>query len=391
VFRALLLGLFSVLLALPAMAAEPPGVDLRRWTWRGAVAVAPMSRGGDAELTLDAELQRAADRLLDAAAPSSGAIVAVDARTGRVLVWSERLAARQRPGSMLLDARVPAASVFKLVTTATLLETARVDPTEIVCYAGGRYAIERRHLERPRPGEVARCAPFADALGHSRNAVFAQLTTRHLARADLVEMAARLGFGSWLPFDVPILTGRVDFPFSDLLVARTAAGFRGNSLSVLGGAHLAATIASGGRAMRLRIVSKAGSFVAPAERELQAGVLSPATARQLTRMMEVTVHSGTSREAFTADSGMSYLGAIRVAGKTGTLHPADPSQTTSWFVGFAPSRAPELIVTVLLQNGRVWRRKANQVARDLLRAYFHAQGRPLVSDPFEDHRTLVAR
>jgi penicillin-binding protein A len=97
--------------------------------------------------------------------------------------------------------------------------------------------------------------------------------------------------------------------------------------------------------------------------------------------MEVTIHSGTCRQAFSNHAGKNYLGNIMVAGKTGTLRPdTDGTTLTSWFVGFAPSRAPEVVVAVMLQNGIVWRRKANEVARDLLRCYF--AGRPLVTDPF---------
>jgi cell division protein FtsI/penicillin-binding protein 2 len=106
-------------------------------------------------------------------------------------------------------------------------------------------------------------------------------------------------------------------------------------------------------------------------------------------MLEVTVETGTSRGAFTAPDGRRYLPAIRVAGKTGTLRPGRGDDTmTSWFVGFAPSRSPEIVISVMLVNGRTYRRKANEVARDLLRAYFHAHGRAqTVSDPFAETAT----
>ena len=103
-------------------------------------------------------------------------------------------------------------------------------------------------------------------------------------------------------------------------------------------------------------------------------MLSANTAWRLTRMMEVTVHSGTSLSAFSDEHGRSYLGSIRIAGKTGTLQASPSGPTTSWFSGFAPSRAPKVVVSVLLQNGKVWRRKANEVARDLLRQYFADRG-----------------
>jgi cell division protein FtsI/penicillin-binding protein 2 len=98
-------------------------------------------------------------------------------------------------------------------------------------------------------------------------------------------------------------------------------------------------------------------------------------------MLEVTVHSGTSLGAFTDERGLSYLGSIRAAGKTGTLQPDPQGPMTSWFAGFAPSRQPEVVVSVLLQNGPVWRTKANALARDLLRVYF--KGRRGVTAPAE--------
>ena len=110
-------------------------------------------------------------------------------------------------------------------------------------------------------------------------------------------------------------------------------------------------------------------------------VLKPLTAARLRRMMEVTVRSGTCRHAFSDTSGRPYLGNMRVSGKTGTLRPEANEGMTSWFIGFAPSQNPEVVISVMLENGAVWRHKANELARDLLRSYFHAHGRPWISDP----------
>jgi hypothetical protein len=42
-----------------------------------------------------------------------------------------------------------------------------------------------------------------------------------------------------------------------------------------------------------------------------------------------------------------------------------------------------VVVAVLLANGSVWRRKANEVARDVLRTWFAARGRPGITRPPE--------
>lgn len=329
------------------------------------------------QTTVDRELSHAAARLLEQAHPVEGAAVAVDVRSGEILVWAE-LKKGGPKGSLITAARAPAASVFKLVTTAALFEAGGVRPSDEVCISGGVKSIERRHLDAPRGPRA--CAPFSQALGHSRNAVYAQLATRRLARQDLIDIAERLGFNAEVPFDWPVPAGTLKVPYNDLDFARTAAGFQGSTLSPLGGAYLASIIAQGGVSRRFHLVRPSGD-APPDDSDSDKRVLSASTARRITRMMEVTVHSGTARLVFNDESGHSLLPGIRVAGKTGTLRPDSGGETASWFIGFAPSQKPEIVVSVMLENGAVWRRKAAEVARDLLRVYFHRKGAPNVVDP----------
>ena len=379
------LSLVAALAGLPATgagAAEPrPALDLDRMALRGSRFVAPTSSGGEAELTIDPELQQTAAKILDTANPVRGGMVVIDVHSGKVLAWAES-ARDGRHHQVLTTARVPAASVFKLVTTAALFETTTLSPKEQVCISGGMHGIERRHLDPPH-GDATECAPFHYAIGFSKNAVFAQLATHRLLRAGLVDTAQAIGFNGLLPFELEVPLGKLEVPYGDLEFARTAAGFQGSTLSPLGGAYLASLIAHGGEATKIRI-SEPPSADAPDDdkAEVVGRVLKPLTAERIRRMMEVTVRSGTCRHAFSDENGHPYLGTIRVSGKTGTLRPEANEGMTSWFIGFAPSQKPEIIVSVMLENGTVWRRKANELARDLMRSYFHGHGRAWISDPF---------
>jgi peptidoglycan glycosyltransferase len=361
--------------------APAPHVKLNTVRIESGAALATLSNGETAKLTLDAELQAAAARLIAGAQPLAGAVVMLDVATGRVLALQSFQRRGAPPGNPLLAA-APAASLFKLVTTAALFEHSEVQPNTQVCFNGGERQIERRHLDRPAQKD-ARCARFASALGHSWNAVYAQLATEHLMRDELLATAEGFGFNSDLNFDVAASFGSVSLPYNDLEFARAAAGFRGSMLTPLGAAQLTYGIALGGRPARMRLIASAPNLDVPRGREWLDRFMSANAAWRLTRMMEVTVHGGTSLSAFTQEDGSSYLGSIRVAGKTGTLRPSANAPTTSWFTGFAPSREPKVVVTVMLQNGEVWREKANQVARDLLRFYF--AGKPGVTSPFENN------
>lgn len=334
--------------------------------------------GSVASLTVDPHLQHCASELLRLANPLSGAALVVDAKTGRLLCCHGFVRGQSRgPSPVLVPA--PAASVFKLVTTAALLDGGHVDPKTRICFSGGQRRIERHHLEAPANKDA--CPPFATALGFSRNAVYAQLATQRLTRQALLEKAEAWGFNRPLPFDATVTVGHLDLPYNDLEFARAAAGFVGSDLTPFGAAHLALTVASQGRPPQMRLIERLPGQP-PTEPVLLPRVMSQNTAWRMTRMMEVTVHSGTSLEAFSRPDAQSYLGPIRVAGKTGTLQRGKSAPITSWFTGFAPSRDPKVVVTVLLQNSPLWRRKANEVARDLLRAVF--AGTRGVSHPFEN-------
>ncbi|MES1177194.1 MAG: penicillin-binding transpeptidase domain-containing protein [Myxococcales bacterium] len=374
--------LLLTLAAIPATragAAESrPAIDLDRITARDGRFVAPLSAGGEAKLTLDPDLQRAATKILASANPVRGGLVLIDAHSGEVLAWTES-ARDGRHHQVLTTARVPAASVFKLVTTAALFETTTLSPKDQVCIAGGMHGIERRHLDAPR-GDGVECSPFLYAIGYSKNAVFAQLATHRLLRSGLVDTAQSLGFNGQVPFELEVPVGSLEVPYGDLEFARTAAGFQGSTLSPLGGAYLASVIAHGGEATKIRVTAS-DSEDGDDKAEVVGRVLKPLTAERMRRMMEVTVRSGTCRHAFSDETGHPYLGNLRVSGKTGTLRPESNEGMTSWFIGFAPSQNPEVIISVMLENGTVWRHKANELARDVLRNYFHGHGRPWVSDP----------
>ena len=76
--------------------------------------------------------------------------------------------------------------------------------------------------------------------------------------------------------------------------------------------------------------------------------------------LEGAVEFGTARAA--------WLDGIRVAGKTGSVRTSHNGYG-AWFAGFAPSRAPEVVVTVLVA-GRSGGADAAPIARRLLRHYF---------------------
>ena len=359
-------------------------LDLTKIDDRGGVATAPAHGERKAELTLSTKYQRAAEGLLRGGHVPEGAIVMTDVKTGKVLVWASVV----EDGPMrdiAAEATAPSASVFKIITGTTLIENG-VGPSTRQCYSGGEHQLKASDLVDD-PKRDRWCATMSQALGRSLNAVFARLALKNLDRDKIMTVAGRYGYNQDLPFDVKIAPSTLTFPDDELGFARTAAGFWNSTLSPFEAANIATTIANGGEMVRLHIVESVKDEVGeiykgPTARQAVRRVVDADRASQVTTMMENTVESGTSYRSFHDHNGKPYLPEIRVAGKTGTLiKPAQDGPFYTWFVGFAPSRKPEVAISVMAANHLKWRVKATNLACDMLRVYFADKGAPGVKDP----------
>jgi peptidoglycan glycosyltransferase len=71
--------------------------------------------------------------------------------------------------------------------------------------------------------------------------------------------------------------------------------------------------------------------------------ITEGTASTLVQMMINNVQSGVASNA--------KIPGIAVAGKTGTAENGDGAPYTLWFTGFAPAEDPQVVVTVMVENG----------------------------------------
>jgi cell division protein FtsI/penicillin-binding protein 2 len=368
-------------------------LDLTRIDARGGLATAPAHGERKAELTVVPKYQRAALDLLRGGHVPEGAIVMTDIKTGKVLVWASIV----EDGPMrdiAAEATAPTASVFKIITATALVEQG-LGPSTRQCYSGGEHAIKAADMVEDKKRDKW-CATMTQAMGRSLNTVFARLAAKNLDRDKIGAVAARYGYNGDVPFDVKIAPSTLKFPDDDLGFARTAAGFWNSTLSPFEGANLATTLANGGEMVRLYVVDSVKDdsgeiYKGQTGRQVVRRVIDESVASQVTTMMENTVESGTSYRSFHDRTGKPYLPEIRVAGKTGTLtKPAQDGPFYTWWVGFAPSRKPEVALSIMVSNHLKWRVKATNLACDMLRVYFADKGAPGVKDPY-DHDSTARR
>ncbi len=345
-------------------------LDPTKFELSGDRYVQRLSDGRVVWLTLQPEVQKAVEKQMDARKVPYGGFVAIEPATGRVLAMVSRSYASNPIKGMALRAQAPAASVFKSITAAALLEKANVEPTRKICYSGGL-----RHLTddiiKGTPTADAECADLGDALAHSINAVMARLSYYHLTREHLEEMALRFGFNREIPFELPVDISTATFSDDDVERARTAAGFWNVNLSPLHGAMIAATISNGGVMMRPTLIDRIESpdslVLYTHSPEPWLVPIQPAHAQAIAKMSEATTTVGTASAGFKRDK--TFPSHLHVTGKTGTLSNKRPALTYTWFVGAEPVLNAKIAVGSLVVNTPKWWIKGFHVAATAIKTY----------------------
>lgn len=99
-------------------------------------------------------------------------------------------------------------------------------------------------------------------------------------------------------------------------------------------------------------------------RAIRNGFISAANLEVVRRGMREAVVSGSSRALFDLP--------VKAAGKTGTAQ-FKKDKTHAWFSGFAPYENPEIVITVLIEEGGEGSSAAVPVAKEVLQWYFEKQ------------------
>ncbi len=324
--------------------------------------------------TLDPRLQAAAQASLARYGVDEGAVVMVEPSSGRLLAYASRSERDPSNAHVPLQAGGPAASIFKIITTAALLERNLLTPASRICTRGGARRLTEELLKDSSRYDT-RCDTLTSAFGASRNTAYGRWADRLLTPIQLEETAERFLFNQYVPFLWGLDASVAHIPRSDRLkFAKAAAGFTGTSLSPLHGALIAAAVGNEGLMMAPRLVARAerdGEVLYEAEAKPLGRAVQTEVARDLRTIFASTVEEGSARKFFQRKNRPRIQG-VRVGGKTGhlTMKLHGESAHHSWFVGLSPLGAPDVAISALVVNGKVWTTKGVVLASDILTDYY---------------------
>ncbi|UBQ02613.1 peptidoglycan D,D-transpeptidase FtsI family protein [Curtobacterium sp. TXMA1] len=328
-------------------------------------------QGDNVNLTIDPAVQQAA---YDALGENSGAVVAIQPSTGKILAMVSKPAydpnaltshdtaqVKQQYDALLQQTPTPLqnraiggdlytpGSVFKLVVASAALKDGKYtldsefpNPSRLQLPGTSTY-ISNAEGGSCGGGETVQ---LRTAIQYSCNIPFAELGQK-LGYDTIKSVADEYGFGDAI--EVPMRATASQYPEVDSTAQLMLSAFGQASVRVspLQMAMVSAGIANGGKVMQPSLVDSITTSdlktVESFSPKQYSDPLSGSEAADLTEAMQSVVSGGTGTNA--------KIDGVDVAGKTGTAEGGTGDPYTLWFTGFAPAKDPEVAVAVVVGNG----------------------------------------
>ena len=372
----------------------------------GHLATIPAVPGKDLRLTIDLDVQMAAEKAMEG---KTGAIVALDPHTGEVLAMVSRptfdpnqFAVRltksywdqivNNPDHPLLNKAIQAqlapGSTFKTIMTLAGLQEGVAQNMHVFCNGGATfyghfYACDVHHG----------LLDIEKALPESCDTFFYTLANR-LGIDTIAKYGTEVGLGEPTGIDLPDEASGTMPSTAWKLKTQHAPWYAGETISVGIGqgavtvtpvqlARAYAGIASGGVFHRPHLVFP--SEVPPQELEAVHETFNGSGEKTISMTKEnwEIITDALAQTTVMGTASASHLEGIDFAGKTGTAqvmsHAAlarsgggHKTVPNAWFVGLAPRRNPDIVVVVLWQNGN-WGANSAKLAARVIEAYVDKQ------------------
>lgn len=354
--------------------------------------------GSDVYLTLNFNLQRAAEEGLKNSKTGRGAAVALDPRTGAVLAMASapaydpnifvpyadeenpKISKKINEYNLAIQGIYPPASTFKIITAAAALEEGNLDVNHSINCPG-------HYDSGPR---VFKCwgthhkVDFFDGMSNSCDVYFYTVASQ-IGSAAIERIQRKFMFGRRTGID---LSGeKAGNMYGPTRRARNKTyWFIGDTLNLSIGqgellvtplkmAQFAAAVASRGNVYRPYYVDKivsnqTGKTEMVGKTEiLQHADLKPSTYDLIFKALKHTVDNGTA--------GRAKIKGLDVYAKTGTAqnpHGADHA----WFMAFAGKEGenPTIALAVFVEFGEGGSSAAGPIARSMLQAFFGLDKKP---------------
>lgn len=375
------------------------------------VAERPASPSRAIYTTFDRGFQRQVQQILGG---RKGAIVVLDAHTGAVRALasgpgfdpnvfigpagavgrSQILADPRRPlFNRATQGTYPLGSVFKIVTIATAMEKAGMDPDQTFFHCPGYWEglgpdFRKVCWKEEGHGDIS----LKDGLTASCNVVFYNVgqTLDGVDPGALPSMGQGFGLGEVTGLEGVIEQGGL-MPDPDWKVntlnevwwvgdtVNLAIGQGNLNVTPIQVARMIAAVANGGTLYRPYVIERIGSAGDDVPEEItqpQAVGTLPISAEHLAVIQGALL--GVTTKAIGTATHRYYGLGIPVAGKTGTAEAGgEDTEPHSWFAAYVPADTPEIAIAAIIENAGEGSTVAAPLVRQVIEAYYGLALSPL--------------
>jgi peptidoglycan glycosyltransferase len=328
------------------------------------------------EYTINPELESFISMLLLRYRSDYMAVVVVDNNNGDILAALDYDRKRDKvERNLVFSATHPAASIFKVITAADLLENTHISNETEFIFSGKSTTLYKSQLKGANKRWIKR-TDLEEAFARSNNVIFGKAAIDNLSASGLKKMAEKFGFNRSIFGDLSGLNSIFPKASDQYNLAELASGYNVKTMiSPVHGASIASIISNGGILKKphlireIKLKDKSTVWTRTIEDE---PVVTVETADVLKKMMQQTVFEGTARRAFRKHK--TLLDTIEVGGKTGSITGGIPYGKRDWFVSYAKLSNDKndkgVSICVMIVNVKRWYIKSTQLTQMILDNYY---------------------
>ncbi|MCD6586510.1 MAG: PbpA [Desulfobacteraceae bacterium] len=300
--------------------------------------------------------------------------VAMDPVTGRIL----SMVSYDKTGkdsNICITPNYPAASLFKIITAAAVIEKCGFNANTPVTFNDNKYTLYKSQL-KDRVNKYTNHISFAESFADSVNPIFGKIGKNRLGKSTLESYAAAFGFNQSFNFEIPLSPSSVSISDNPYNWAEIACGFNNETLiSPMHGALVVSGIVNNGTLIEPTIIdeiNKHNQVIYHRDSQKVSDVIKPYTANMLKKLMNKTIVSGTASKSFSKFKKDKILSRLNIGGKTGSINNNAQHLKYDWFAGFAEEKngSNKIVVSVLVVHQDYIGTRAASYSRMAIKEYF---------------------
>jgi peptidoglycan glycosyltransferase len=332
------------------------------------------------EYAFNAQLDAYIRKLLKSYRSDYATVAVIDNESGEVLAAvGVEGKTNTVDNNLVLTSTHPSASLIKMVTSAELIQNAKITRDAEFSFRGRSTTLFKYQLDESRNTRWDKTQDFETAFAKSNNVIFGKSAIKYSNIEKLTKMAENFGFNQPFIQELDFIQSHYGTAYDDYRLAEIASGFNDETvISPIHGAMMASIMANNGIMKNPKVIAKitdaASGETIWENTAIERRVLQPETTKEMREMMEMTVDGGTARKSF-GKMNTGYKNALLMGGKTGSITGGVPFGKRDWFAAYAIPRDQErgqgISISVMNVNVKRWHVKSTMLAKNIIEYYYN--------------------